>query len=158
MEYTSNCIASIYEYNSTDTFDLIVVDNASTDGSVEWLKKVQNIKLICNDENKGFPAGCNQGIKIADPDTDIFLLNNDTIVLPNSIFWLRMGLYEDEKVGATGSYASCNYNDQYVDVKIDKLDECISYAIQNNVLLDNPYEYKIFLIGYALMIKRTALN
>lgn len=158
LDFTSNCLASIFENTSKETFDVIVVDNGSTDGSVEWLKKVPEITLICNKENVGFPAGCNQGIRASEPDTDIFLLNSDTLVQPNSIFWLRMGLYEDDKVGATGSVASCNYNEQVVDAKLTTTAECLQFALQNNVLDLNPYEHKVFLIGYALMLKRNVLN
>ncbi len=95
-----------------DVRQIIVVDNASEDGSVEWLRGQKDILLIENQENRGFPAGCNQGIAAADADADIFLLNNDTILPENALFWLRMGLYESEKNGAVGSVSNCVGNHQ----------------------------------------------
>lgn len=56
------CIESIRRNNASDTYKLIVVDNASEDGVVEWLDKQNDILLIANKENKGFPYACNQGI------------------------------------------------------------------------------------------------
>ncbi|EKC64068.1 glycosyl transferase family 2 [human gut metagenome] len=92
-----------------------MVDNASTDGTLEWLQEQKDMTLVSNQENKGFPAGCNQGIKAAEPENDILLLNNDTIVLPNSIFWLRMGLYEEERIGTTGSMSNSVINGQRIE-------------------------------------------
>lgn len=157
-EYTKQCIASIRENNAPSSFELIVVDNHSTDGIQEWLKEQKDMKLICNSENKGFPYGCNQGIKAASPDADIFLLNNDTIVMPNSLFWLRMGLYEKEKVGACGSVSNYVGNYQIVPETFGTLEEYRQFAIRNNIPKKNPYEDKIFLVGFALLIKRQALD
>ena len=61
LEYTKICIDSIRKYNNN--FELVVIDNNSTDGTAEWLKSQKGIKYILNEENRGFPAGCNQGIK-----------------------------------------------------------------------------------------------
>lgn len=104
LEMTRECIESIRRNNPASAYELIVVDNASEDGSAEWLSQQEDIRLFCNHENMGFPVGCNQGIKLGGADSDILLLNSDTIVFPNSIFWLRMGLYEDETVGGGRQY------------------------------------------------------
>ena len=106
----------------------------------------------------GFPYACNQGIKISDPDADIMLLNNDTLVTPNAIFWLKMGLYSEPKVGATGSVSNRVSNDQRVDIGDDNIDSLIKYAIKNNVPMENPLEEKIFLVGFAMLIRREALD
>ena len=113
-DITKACIESIRCNNSPDTYELIVVDNASSDGILDWLRKQQDIKLIENEVNQGFPYGCNQGIALAGNKSDIFLLNNDTIVPENAIFWLRMGLYEHDKIGAVGSVSNNVVNYQQV--------------------------------------------
>ncbi len=158
LEMTKACIESIRKNNLPSSYDLIVVDNASDDGSKEWLEKQDDIKLICNKENMGFPYGCNQGIEISNSETDIFLLNNDTIVAPGSVFWLRMGLYSGNYVGATGSVSNRVSNDQNVDGCGNTLESCMEYAIFHNVPMKYPYEEKSYLIGFALMIKRDAIN
>ena len=70
-------------------FELIVVDNGSTDGTVEYLRTCDDVKLIANFENRGFPAAVNQGMLAAKGDT-ILLLNNDTMVTSG---WLGGMIY-----------------------------------------------------------------
>ena len=90
----------------------------------------------CNSENRGFPAGCNQGIELAEEDSDIFLLNNDTVMTDNALFWLRMGLYETEKVGSTGSVSNYVSNRQEV-VENGKSEEFyLDFSKKNNVPLN----------------------
>lgn len=62
LEFLQLCIASIHEYTEAGTYEIIVVDNASEDGSAEWLKEQKNLRCIYNEENLGFPKGCNQGL------------------------------------------------------------------------------------------------
>jgi len=158
LEMTQYCIESIRRNNLPSTYEIIVVDNASTDDSVEWLEQQEDICLIKNIENKGFPYGCNQGIKIADPEADIMLLNNDTILFPNSLFWLRMGLYENDRTGAVGSITNYAGNGQAIREKFNSIQEYEQFAMVNNVFRDNCYELKVFLIGFAMLIRREALD
>lgn len=157
-ELTQACIESIRQNNSPQAYELIVVDNASTDGIVQWLQQQKDIRLIENQVNQGFPYGCNQGIALAGEESDILLLNNDTIVPPNAIFWLRMGLYEKEQIGATGSVSNHVVNYQQVPQQYGTVKEWLEFAAQNNVPMKYPYEKKSWLVGFAMLIKRTALR
>ena len=65
MKYTQLCIDSIRRYTPPGTYEIIIVDNHSTDGTVDWLREQSDIKLLLNAHNAGFPKGCNQGIKLA---------------------------------------------------------------------------------------------
>ena len=158
LEYTKVCIDSIRKYNGNEGCEIIVVDNNSTDGTVEYLKQQSDIKYILNDYNNGFPGGCNQGIEIADKNNDIFLLNNDTVIMPNSIFNLRMGLYDNNKVGATGSVSNNVTNYQRVTNTFDNFNGYVDFAKLNNITDINSYEKRIKLVGFAMMIKREVLN
>lgn len=157
-DLTISCIESIRANNDRESYKIIVVDNASTDGIAKWLSEQDDITLIINKENKGFPYACNQGIVAADSGADILLLNNDTIVPENALLWLREGLYSDERVGATGSISNNVVNYQQVPEKFETLDEWMEFAKQNNVEMDYPYERKGWLVGFAMLIKRTAIN
>lgn len=79
LEYTKKFLESLYKY--TKDFELIIVDNGSSDGTKEYLQGL-NLKLISNNENKGFPAGNNQGLEIAEGEY-IGFLNNDILLYPN---------------------------------------------------------------------------
>ncbi len=157
-EMMQSCIESIRANNDPDTYQIIVVDNASEDGVAEWLAKQTDIILIANNENKGFPYACNQGIAEADKDADIFLLNNDTIVTENALHWLRMGLYSDENIGAVGSVSNNVVNYQQVSERFATLEEWMDFAKHNNVEMEYPYEKKGWLVGFAMLIKRVAVN
>ena len=160
LRYTKMCINSIRETCYDKSCEIIVIDNASNDGSVEWLRDQSDIVLIENNENAGFPAGCNQGINAANPDNDIFLLNNDTLMLPNSLFWLRIGLYDRDRTGATGAMTNYATNDQVIvrEGGCRTLDEFTEFAATVNVPSLHPYELKSYLVMFAMLIKRSALN
>ena len=133
---------------------VIVVENASKDKSVAWLKQQKDMKLLCNEENCGFPMECNQGIRMAEKESDIMLLNNDTIMTPNALFWLRMGLYENDRVGSTGSVSNYVANGQAVIENGKTEGEYFAFARKNNVPMENSYVNKASLVGFALLLKR----
>lgn len=157
-DLTKECIDSIRENNAADTYELIVVDNASSDGIQDWLRIQKDIKFIGNNTNQGFPHGCNQGIAAAAADADILLLNNDTVLPEDAVFWLRMGLYESEKTGAAGSVSNNTVNYQQVPQQFDTVEQWMDFARNNNVPMEQPYERKGWLVGFAMLIKRTALE
>ena len=64
LQFTRGCIESIHR-NTPEPFELIVVDNGSTDGTPEYLRTIANATVIVNTENLGFPAGVNQGLRCA---------------------------------------------------------------------------------------------
>lgn len=158
LNETRNCIESIRRHCDSGTYELIVIDNASSDGSVEWLKKQNDIKLCCNKENVGFPKGCNQGIAMAEADSDIWLLNSDTLVPPDALFWLQMGLYESSDVGAAGSVTNFAPNYQNIDDTTVTDRNYLSYAMRHKISVSNPYEKKIWLVGFSVLLKRKALE
>ncbi len=86
LQYTHNCIKSIFQNTHYSRYEVIIVDNASTDGTGQYLSNLghQNLKILSNTENLGFVGGCNAGAAEAKGDF-IFFLNNDTEVRP---FWL----------------------------------------------------------------------
>lgn len=134
------------------SYRIVVVDNASTDGVAEWLQEQDDIVLLRNEENKGFAPACNQGAKVLQ-DYDIFLLNNDTRLAPNALFWLRMGLYENEKIGAAGSCSNYAGNGQQIEVEFTLPDEYLQYGASVNVPLQEPYEERVRLSGFSMLVR-----
>ena len=83
-ELTTKCLQSIYKYQWKNTIDIWVVDNASSDGSVEAIsKKFPKVKIIASKDNLGFAAGNNLALKKAKSEFYL-LLNSDTEVMENS--------------------------------------------------------------------------
>ncbi len=104
LEYTQECIESIREHTAYP-HEIIFIDNASSDGSVDYLQQVvadnPHYRLIANETNRGFAAGNNQGVAAARGDY-VMLLNNDVLV---SSGWLRdlvAALERNPQIGMVG--------------------------------------------------------
>ncbi len=101
------CLESIV--SQTPTTEIIVVDNGSTDGSVEEIKKLKlktqndnsKFKIILNKENLGYGEANNQGMRIATGDY-FLLLNSDTIIKDNAPLKMAQFLEDHPKVGVVG--------------------------------------------------------
>jgi GT2 family glycosyltransferase len=79
LPYTYNCLAALAEHDSRYEFEVIVVNDASTDHTERVLGRVQGLRLLNNERNFGFVRSCNRGAATATGDYVIFL-NNDTQV------------------------------------------------------------------------------
>ncbi len=84
-----DCLASIFKYTKDIDFEVIVVDNGSTDGSVELIKsKFPRVKLICNNKNEGFGPAHNKSFRISNAKYFV-VLNSDVIINSNVFFELK---------------------------------------------------------------------
>ncbi|MGB9940894.1 glycosyltransferase family 2 protein [Methanosarcina sp.] len=102
-ENTVNCLEAL-KLTTYSNYEIIVVDNGSTDGSVKYFKDhYPEIKLIENGSNLGFAEGNNVAIREVLKRGEIkyiALLNNDTIVEPDWLEYLVNALESDESVGS----------------------------------------------------------
>lgn len=107
QKITQDCLDSIYKTlnESKLAYEIIVVDNASNDGSVVMLKDYQkrhsNFKLIESHENLGFAKANNLGVKRAQGEYLLFL-NSDIIVLDNAIDKLLKKIKQDNSINFLG--------------------------------------------------------
>ncbi|MBC8467756.1 MAG: glycosyltransferase family 2 protein, partial [Candidatus Marinimicrobia bacterium] len=99
IDVLSECLDSLKKTNS-DFFEIIVSDNASSDGSQAWVKENHpDIILVENDKNYGYAGGCNRGVNLAKGKYLLFL-NNDTIQDPNWLQPLVDRLESDSSIAA----------------------------------------------------------
>ena len=157
LEYTIKCIESIRKYTEKGTYEIIIVDNASTDGTVEWLQNQEDIIKIYNKENLGFPKGCNQGIKIATGD-NVMLLNNDVIVTKNWLDNLVKHLYSSKDIGAVGPVTNNSVYFQWIKVDYKNINEMQTFAEKYNEYNPSLCEERIKLIGFCMIIKKEVIN
>mgnify|MGYP000847471788 CR=1 FL=1 len=94
-DITENCIASIISQTKDVQYEIILVDNASADGSKEYFENRNGILYIYSSENLGFGRANNLGAEKAKGEL-LFLLNSDTILIENSIKKMCDFFYENE--------------------------------------------------------------
>jgi GT2 family glycosyltransferase len=92
----------LYENPPSGEFEVLVIDNASTDGTVEVIDELfEKVITICNNENRGFAAANNQGIERSQSKY-VLLLNPDTIIQRNSLNTLWKFMDDNQDVAACG--------------------------------------------------------
>ncbi len=154
LDFTKKCLEAIERNTFYSPYEIIVVDNGSRDGSIEFLRQKKNdgkITLIENPGNRGFAGGNNQGIDASKGDY-IFLLNNDTTVNGHWLGSLVRVIEAYDKAGIVGCklvYPSGKL--QHAGAKID--DAGIARQLPEGE--EREVEY---VTGAALMIKREVIN
>lgn len=103
IKYLADCLDSLRKQEAgTPDFTVLVVDNGSTDGSVELLKDCSDIRTIFLQENTGFCHAVNVGIQ-ASESPYVILLNNDTKVKTGFINSLYNAIRKDERIFSVSS-------------------------------------------------------
>lgn len=102
LPYTLACLRSVALHGAQATFEVIVVDDASPDGSAAGLERIEGLRLLRNPRNLGFVGSCNAGAAAARGDFLLFL-NNDTQVGPGWLDALLRCFAERADCGVAGS-------------------------------------------------------
>jgi GT2 family glycosyltransferase len=130
LDYTRLCLQSIYEKTVYPNLEVIVVDNASSDGTVEFLNAFaaehRGFRVLFNDENEGFPRANNRGVAEGTGDYVVFL-NNDTVVCRGWLSGLVHHL-RDSRVGMVGPVTNWSGNESKIEVDYSNLEEMDSFA------------------------------
>lgn len=156
LDYTKSCIESIRRHTAAGSYELILVDNGSEDGTIDWVKAEPDIALIENGYNAGFPKGCNQGAAAAAGEL-LLLLNNDTLVTPGWLEGLRRNLLSDPLIAAVGPVTNSAYYwtqipSHYTTVEeMDRFSESVRMSAANH-----PMEERLKLIGFCMLLRREA--
>lgn len=159
LEYLQFCIASIRRYTKAGSYEIIIIENASTDDSAEWLCEEQtgstDLRVLYNHTNVGFPKGCNQGMEIARGD-EILLLNSDTIVTPRYLEQMLTALYADESNGAVSCAANNISNFQQIETDgYTDIAGLERFAEGYNHTDPSKWEQRTMLVGFCFLLRRS---
>ena len=173
LEFTRKCLTALFR-QTCPNWELIVINNGSTDGTTDYLAGVQDVSpmpvtLIANGTNRGFPAAVNQGLQFARGEY-LVRLNNDVVVTDG---WL------DQLIALVSINAEANGTAGHSECKIALVGPMSNYAAPPQLVENVPYrdldEMKVFarqwrddhcgtwftipkLSGFCLLMKRAVYD
>ncbi len=101
--YTKACLDSLFAAGEASRFEVVVVDDCSTDETSKGLSTYPGpLRVVRHEANRGFATSCNDGARIARGEFVVFL-NNDTVVLPGWLDSLLEALRNESDIGAVGN-------------------------------------------------------
>jgi len=154
--HTKACLDSIRLFTD-EPYELIVIDNGSTDGTVELLRSMPDVQVIENSNNRGFPAAANQGFLVAEGE-QVLLLNNDTIVTTGWLRRLLTALHSETSIGLVGPVTNNISGEQKIPVTYDDLAQLDGFAWDWGEQHRGQYQQTDRLVGFCLLIKREVID
>lgn len=161
LHLTQMCLDSIFRFTQHHDFEIVVVDNHSSDGTREYLlelaEKHHNIKVKFNNSNEGFARANNQGIQMAEGEY-IVLLNNDTIVTSGWLTKLVHYLEQYPEVGMVGPVTNRTGNEARVDVTYNSIEGIEDFARQYTRENQGKYFEIKMLAMFCVALRRTLID
>lgn len=134
LEFTQACLHSLDLYSDYPNLEIIAVDNASSDGTPEfladWAAGAENRIFIRNDSNLGFSAGNNVGLSAATGEY-LVVLNNDTYVTPGWVRGMVRHLKRNPEAGLIGPVTNNIGNEARIEIHYATMDEMIERASEH---------------------------
>ena len=131
LQFTKACLHSLEEHGCYPNWELVIVDNASSDGTLDHLQEYATanprVRLILNDENLGFSAGNNCGLQAASGDY-LIVLNNDTYVTRGWMLDLIRHFRRSPDLGLLGPVTNNIGNEAKVEIQYADMAEMASAA------------------------------
>ncbi len=180
-DLTRDCVKSIYEKTEGISYEIWIVDNASTDGSVEMLREeFPEVKLISSEENLGFGRANNLAIKESRAKY-CFLLNTDTVLLNNAVKILFdfMEKPENSEVGGCGGqlynpdmtyqWSTGEFNSleklyrKSIGINFHQIKYRLKDIFKNRIMKEKRYSLSSkqdvdYIIGADLMLRKSAID
>jgi glycosyltransferase involved in cell wall biosynthesis/GT2 family glycosyltransferase/predicted O-methyltransferase YrrM len=159
LSYTRQCITSLFTVKEPVNFEVIVVDNGSTDGTAEYLKQLPPaVRIVSLGQNLGFAKGCNVGAREA-RGRYVCFLNNDTVVLPGWLSAMVECIRHDPDIGVVGNLQIFPGTEKVQQAGIVCGPDKMVRSIYNNELpadhpaVQKPREFQ-FIAGSCMLIEK----
>lgn len=157
LEYTKLCVESILKYTENINYELILVNNGSTDMTREYFDSLPMVKPLHLIKNVGVVNGFNEGMKIAEGKYTACVCN-DFIFTPRWLENLLICIESDERIGYVSPGASSISNLQQINGEYTNIDEMLQFAERYNHSDPRKWEERVRLLPCVLMVKTELLK
>ncbi len=163
LELNKACINSILFKTAYPNYELIILDNMSSDGTIDYLHKIEDlknekIKIIFNGKNSGFAGGNNLAIAAA-TGKYVLLLNNDTLVTRGWITNLVKHMENDESCGMCGAVTNSIGNEAMIPVNYKNCKELDHFAyLYTNSHINEIYTDVDRLAMFCTLIRKSIIK
>ncbi|SFA93669.1 Glycosyltransferase, GT2 family [Cohnella sp. OV330] len=152
-ELLGKCIHSIVRHTEP-SYEIIVIDNGSNDGTAEYLAKLGGtVRYRVLERNLGFAGACNIGLMMAKGRT-LMLLNNDTIVTDNWLDNLLACLNSDPGIGMVGPVTNFISGEQQIPVPYTDVRDMQAFASGFNRHDPDRWQKTDRLVGFCVLMRR----
>jgi len=153
LPYLQECIESIAQY-TPEAYELIIIDNASTDGTAGYLKKLAGkLRYRINDSNLGFAGSVNQGLMMARGST-ILILNNDSVVTARWLSNLLTCLHAHREFGIVGPVTNYISGEQLIETRYTDIVDMQQFAASFNQSDARSWSVTERLTGFCMLMRR----
>lgn len=155
IEKTKQCVESVIKYTGNIDYDLLLIDNGSTDGTFEYFKSLnyEKVTILRLTENKGSALPL-QFVDIGMFSEYVSFLSCDMIVTSNWLDNLMKVAKSDPRIGMVNPVSSNVSNHQMIDLNFSNLDEMQEKAAAFNVSNPQKWHEKIRMVTLAALYKK----
>ena len=158
LDYTKQCVDSILANTAYPNYELVLVDNNSTDDTAAYLREMEQkdsrIKIVLNTTNRGFAGGNNDGIAVSDGEYFV-LLNNDTLVTRGWLTGMVKHFRKSPKVGMVGAVTNSIGNEAQIEVTYEDIADMPAFAYAyTSMHMGETYKHDGVLAMYCVMFSR----
>lgn len=158
-EYTQRCIQCLLKYTTNITFEMILIDNGSTDETLEFFNEIlyERKRIIHFDKNIGCSAAFTEGIKQCSGKY-IVMLCNDVLVTKNWLDNMVKCIESDITIGSVSPQSDRVSSRQNVDLKYADFEEMQLKAAQYNVSDDKKWDERIRVVILATLFRKSCID
>lgn len=152
LDYTKLCVESLFRYTKDVSFELITVNNGSTDSTEEFFRSLPNPKKISFQENVGVDQAINAGFRLAEGKYTLNL-SNDIVLTSHWLSNLVKCMESDEKIAMVAPMCGYSSNSQQVNLGYHDLNEMQAKAEQYNKSNPALWEDRMRLVTYTCLFR-----
>ncbi len=167
IEYLKKAVDSLFRTTDREIFELIIIDNASTDGAKEYALKVEEslpdtVRVIMNQENKGYAGGMNTALKAIEQESwDYVVFGNSDLIFTKE--WLKdlINLQKSKarpNIGMVGPVSNAAGGSQGISVTYKKEDEIEDFAATRRLTHGNKFHEQAWVVGLCLLATRQCIE